>query len=113
MGKVVFWAIIRTAILIPLLWIVVDFIDFRFWWSMVIISIYGVIIHPAVIQYKLFVEENREVLKNTLCSSCRHFESSAVICLKYDKHPTLRELPCEGLEWEPKSLDYSESENSN
>lgn len=103
MGAIVFWTIIRIAILIPLLWIATDYIDYKYWWMIVSMSIYGFIIHPAFIQYKLFSDENREIITNTLCSSCQHFDETAVLCLKYDEHPTEKEIPCEGRDWEPQN----------
>lgn len=102
MGTIVYWTIIRIAILIPLLWISTNYIEYKYWWIMVMMSIYGFIIHPAVIQYKLFIEQHKEVITNTLCSSCKHFDETAVLCLKYDKHPTQEDIPCEGADWEPK-----------
>jgi hypothetical protein len=102
MGGIIYWTIIRIAILIPLLWIATNYIEFKYWWMVVTMSIYGIIIHPAFIQYRLFREENEEVITNTLCSSCKHFDETAVLCLKYDEHPTEDEIPCEGSDWEPK-----------
>ena len=64
-------------------------------------SIYGIIIHPTIIHYKLFEEKNKEIIESTLCSSCKHFDKTAVLCMKYDKHPSLEFLPCEGVDWEP------------
>ncbi len=101
MGGIIFWTILRVAILIPLLWIFIDWFEYKYWWAVVTISVYGFIIHPAVIQYKLFLEKNKEVLTNSLCSSCKYFDETAVICLKYDKHPTKEYVPCEGADWEP------------
>jgi hypothetical protein len=101
MGAIIYWTIIRIAVLIPLLWIATDYIDYKYWWMIVSMSIYGFVIHPAVIQYKLFNEENREIITNTLCSSCKHFDRTAVLCLKYDEHPTEEIIPCEGGDWEP------------
>lgn len=80
---------------------------------MAFLSIYGVIIHPAVIQYRLFMEENKDIIKNTLCSSCKHFDETAVLCLKYDQHPTLKNLPCEGADWEPIETSKQEREEIN
>jgi hypothetical protein len=102
MGGIIYWTIIRIAILIPLLWIATDYIEYKYWWMVVTMSIYGFIMHPAFIQYKLFREKNEEVITNTLCSSCKHFDESAVLCLKFDEHPTEDEIPCEGSAWEPK-----------
>lgn len=106
MGGIIFWAIIRTAILIPALWLLQGMVEYKFWWWMGILSVYGVIIHPAVIQYRLFQEENEDIIHDTLCSSCKYFDKSAVLCTKYDKHPTRDSLPCEGLDWEPREKNY-------
>ncbi|MCB0750077.1 MAG: hypothetical protein KDC52_01240 [Ignavibacteriae bacterium] len=102
MGGIIYWTIIRIAVLIPLLWIATEYIEYKYWWVMVSMSIYGFIIHPAVIQYKLFREQNNEVITNTLCSSCKHFEETAVLCSKYDEHPSKEIIPCDGVDWEPK-----------
>lgn len=102
MGHLIFWAIVRTAILIPSLWLLYGMMEYKYWWWFAILSIYGVIIHPLVIQYRFFYEANKEIIENTLCSSCKYFDKTAVLCMKYDKHPTLEELPCEGNDWEPK-----------
>lgn len=110
MGGIIFWAIIRTAILIPALWFLQGMMEYKYWWWLGILSVYGVILHPALIQYRLFTEENKEIIDNTLCSSCKHFDKSAVLCTKHDKHPSLKTLPCEGLDWEVKDSNYEAEE---
>jgi hypothetical protein len=112
MGSIVFWTIIRISILIPILWFLQGYIEFQFWWIINILSIYGFIIHPAAIHYRLFEEKNKEIIESTLCSTCRHFDKSAVLCMKYDKHPSKDFLPCDGLDWEPKSIDLNKEDIS-
>lgn len=102
MGGIVYWTLLRIAILIPLLWLAMDYIDYKFWWIIFSMSVYGVIIQPAVIQYRLFMEKNKDVISNSLCTSCKHFDETAVLCLKYDEHPTDEEVPCDGIDWQPK-----------
>ena len=102
MGEIVFWTLVRTLVMIPLIWISLDYFDYKFWWIISIIAIYIVIIHPAIISYKKFVEKNKDVNENSLCSSCRHYDKTAVLCMKYDKHPTMDFIPCNGVDWEPK-----------
>lgn len=102
MGKIVYWAIIRIAILIPALWILLEWLEYKYWMAFTALSIYGVVIHPIVIQYKIFMSENEGVINDTLCSSCKHFDETAVLCLKHDQHPTKEELPCDGIDWEVK-----------
>jgi len=60
------------------------------------------IVHPAMVSYRWFEERNKKVIESTLCSSCKHFDQSAVLCIKYDKHPTENYVPCDGVDWEPK-----------
>lgn len=102
MGEIVFWVIIRTAIVIPVIWLIKPYMDYGFWWTVGILLIYGAIIHPAVVKYKHFEEESQPVLEGTLCSKCKHFDGSAVLCMLYDEHPTEEYIPCGGNDWEPK-----------
>ena len=110
MGGIIFWGIIRTGILIPALWILYGMMEYKYWWWFGILTVYGVIIHPAMIQYRMFLHDNEEIINNTLCSSCKHFDSTAVLCQKYDQHPTLKNLPCKGVDWEPIGIKNEETE---
>ena len=102
MGEIVFWTIIRATVTIIGLWIIESQIDFQLWWIISIAAIYVLVIHPAIVSYRWFEERNKKVIESTLCSSCKNFDPSAVLCIKYDKHPTENYVPCEGVEWEPK-----------
>ena len=110
MGEIVFWTIMRTAITIPLVWLLQGYLDFKFWWVLSLFAIYGVIVHPAIIHYRLFEEKNKDIIESTLCSTCLHFDKSAVLCMKHDTHPTQEILPCEGLDWEPNAFQTSKDE---
>jgi len=103
LGEIVFWTLLRAAVTIPAVWLLRGYFDFQLWWMISLMAMYGIIIHPAVIHYKLFQERNKDIIENTLCSNCKHFDKTAVLCMKHDKHPTKTELPCEGLDWEPDS----------
>jgi hypothetical protein len=109
-GAVVFWTIVRALLVIPLLWILLGLIEMEYWWTLVVLCVYGVVIHPAVIHYRLFEEKNREIIETTLCSSCRYFEKSAVLCMKFDKHPSKTFLPCKGFDWEMRPPDRTEED---
>lgn len=106
MGEVVFWTIIRTAVVIPALWFLKGYFDPQLWWPVCIMGIYGIIIHPTLIHYKLFEQKNKDIIESTLCSSCKHFDKTAVLCMKHDKHPTIDYLPCEGIDWEPVGKEF-------
>jgi hypothetical protein len=111
MGAIVFWGLVRIAILMPTLWLLYGVVEYKYWWTILVLSVYGIVIHPAVIQYNLFMEKNKEIIHNTLCSSCKYFDKSAVLCLKHDQHPTLDNLPCGGIDWEMKENDYEQTES--
>jgi hypothetical protein len=102
MGDIVFWTLIRLAISIPAIWILKNYIDYQLWWIIVPFVLYGVAIHPAIVSYRRFEEKNKNVIEATLCSNCKHFDPTAVLCIKHDEHPTSDYLPCDGLDWEPK-----------
>ena len=101
MGEIVFWTIIRTAVTILGLWIIKSQIDTELWLLISVAAVYVLIIHPAVAAYRWFEEKNKKVIDSSLCSSCKNFDRSAVLCIKYDKHPTENYVPCDGVDWEP------------
>lgn len=103
MGEIIFWTIVRTAIIIPVIWVLHSYINFQFWGIVSLLAIYGAIIHPIIVYNKIFDEKNKDIIESTLCSTCKHFDKSAVLCMKHDKHPTKSFLPCDGLDWEPKN----------
>ncbi len=100
MGSIVYWTLIRLAVLIPVTWYLLDTIDYKFWWIISVTLFYLAIVHPAVIQYKKFKEE-ADPLKDTICNQCKHFDQTAALCMKYDEHPTPENIPCDGIHWEP------------
>lgn len=102
MGEVVYWTLLRLLISIPLLWILKDYLDYSIWWISVVFVLYGLVLHPAVLAYRKFEESNKTMINNSLCSSCKHFDKSAVLCIKYDQHPTENYIPCDGIDWSPR-----------
>jgi hypothetical protein len=102
MGEVVFWTLIRAAVTIIGLWIIKSQVDIELWLMISVAAVYVLIIHPAMVSYRWFEERNKKVIDSSLCSSCKNFDRSAVLCIKYDKHPTENYVPCDGVDWEPK-----------
>lgn len=102
MGVIVYWTIIRTAIVIVAVWLLKSQIDEQLWYIITIAISYGVIIHPAITGFRNFEEKNKSITESTLCSNCKHFDKSAVLCIKHDKHPTEDYIPCDGIHWEIK-----------
>ena len=104
-GSIVSWAIFRTAIVIVvslLLYEYVHWVDYTLWWGVTAISIYAVVLHPMQIQYRIYKEETSRVVRGTLCSSCRYFEETGVLCSKLDEHVSEEYVPCGGELWEPR-----------
>ena len=104
MGGIVYWGLLRTAVVIVLLWISYDYFDFKYFWIIVSLAIYIVVIHPIVSEYKSFISKNKNVIDNSLCSTCQHFNETAVLCMKYDEHPADDFTPCDGIDWEGKQI---------
>ena len=107
-GSIVSWTILRAAIVLVGSWILSEFMftnnaGYTIWWAVTALAVYAVVIHPTQIQYNIFKEETRLVMDGTLCSSCKHFEPTGVMCSKLDEHVTEDYLPCEGELWEPRS----------
>ncbi len=102
MGDIIFWTLVRIAVTLPALWILKSYVDEKLWWIVGSAAIYVVIIHPAFVAYRKFEKKSKKVLDSTLCATCKHFDPSAVLCMKYDKHPTEDYIPCDGIHWEPK-----------
>jgi hypothetical protein len=102
LGDIVFWTIIRTAITIAVVWILKSHIDEQLWYLVTVAIVYGIIIHPTVMGLRKFDFKNKSVLDSTICASCKHFDPSAVLCMKHDKHPTVDFIPCDGIHWEQK-----------
>jgi hypothetical protein len=101
-GKIVYYTILRFALSILILWFAKNHFDEKYFWIMSILGIYLFVFYPAYAAYKKFIDENRKTIEETLCSSCKHFDETAVLCMKYDKHPNETYIPCEGTDWEPK-----------
>ena len=60
------------------------------------------VLYPAYSEYVKFRENKVKKMEGTLCATCRHYDETAVLCMKYDKHPTPDYIPCGGNDWEPK-----------
>jgi hypothetical protein len=108
MGAIIYWTMIRFAAAIIGLWILHEHIDYSMWWMISAVGLYGFVVHPALVQYRLFREENKRIIESSLCSSCVHFDESSILCTKHDEHVTEEYIPCGGAGWEPKPTMESE-----
>ena len=103
LGSIIWMALLRFTATLIVAWYLKDHFDLYSEWLMVtVLIIYGVAIYPAQIQYEYFKQNNRRLMEETLCSSCRFFRPENLHCTKLDEHISEHYLPCEGEEWEPK-----------
>ncbi len=102
MGEIIYKTLLRVGLIILALWFFKDHFDEKFFWILSILTIYFFAFYPAYLSYKKFQDTNQKIITSTLCSTCKHFDETAVLCIKYDKHPTEDFIPCEGNAWEPK-----------
>ena len=102
MGDIVFWTIVRLAVLIPAVWILKSHIDEQLWWLITVAALYTIVIHPAIASFRKFESKTKSISESIICSSCKHFNESAFLCMKHDKHPSEDYIPCDGIHWEPK-----------
>lgn len=102
MGEIVYNTLIRFILILLTLWFSKTLFDENIFWIVSILAIFFFVFHPTFLAYKKFVDDNKNVITNSLCSTCKHFNESAVLCTKYDKHPTDNFIPCEGTDWEPR-----------
>jgi hypothetical protein len=102
LGEIVYNTLIRFILILLTLWFSKTLFDENIFWIVSILAIFFFVFHPTFLAYKKFVDDNKNVITNSLCSTCKHFNESAVLCTKYDKHPTDNFIPCEGMDWEPR-----------
>lgn len=106
LGSIIWMALLRLTITLFVAWYLQDhFNEYSEWWLVTALAIYGIAIYPAQIQYEYFKHNNRRLMEETLCSSCRHFRPENLHCTRLDEHISEHYLPCEGEEWEPKSFE--------
>ncbi len=110
-GSIVTWAIVRAAIVIILslvLYEYVKWIEYGVWWMVTFAALFAVVLYPAQIQYRLFKESTKNIVSGTLCSTCKYFEPTAIMCTMFDEHVSETYIPCEGVNWEPLSAEGKE-----
>ena len=104
-GSIVSWAILRAAGVIIVAYIVSEYVmwlDYSTWWILTLALFYGIVLWPMQVQYRIYREETARVMDGTLCSTCKYFEPTGVLCSKLDEHVSEHHIPCEGELWEPK-----------
>lgn len=103
MGLVVYRVLISLVFVISGLWVLKYYIDDTLWFIIAFFSLLGFVIQPAWSAYQDYVKKNKAILTNSICGSCKNYDPSAPVCIKYDENPTETYVPCDGLDWDPRS----------
>jgi hypothetical protein len=103
-GSIVLGALMRLTIVVLLSWWAMDIWRLQDYWSLFLLAIITLVMYPAYRQYTHFNDRITVLQESTLCGSCRHFDSTGQLCKLYDQHISTTHIPCEGQEWEPRSI---------
>jgi hypothetical protein len=107
-GSIVWGVLLRTAIIVFLSFIFYQFFGMQKFWWFTLLLIWFVSAYPAYRQYQIFQHRIQKVQEETLCGKCKYFESSSQLCRLYDEHISKNYIPCEGLSWEPTTVDEND-----
>jgi len=104
-GSIILGVLLRSFFII----ILAFFLKENFWWEkfwyVTLFVLWFFVAWPAIKQYQIFNEETEDFSESTMCGSCRNFDKTSRLCRKYDQHPTLDFLPCDGNDWEPTTFE--------
>lgn len=104
-GSIVWGVIMRSAILVFLSLIIVNYFALYSYWWFTLFLIWFLAIYPGWTQYQAFSKRIEEFSESTLCGSCKYFEKSGQLCSLYDEHVSKEHIPCDGDNWQPKSFE--------
>jgi hypothetical protein len=103
-GSIIWGIILRSTLIFILSFVFLEFVQMReHIWIALFLLWFGAI-YPGWKQFQVFNKQNKEILEDTLCGSCRNFDPTSQLCKIMDEHVTKNYIPCEGLNWEPKSF---------
>ena len=104
MGAIVFWGILRFALVIIASWLLYAYVpEHNDWWMMFFIAVVVVVLYPSSLAWKKHAATIAPDNQNPLCASCKHLAVREALCKITDEHVTKEYTPCEGLRWEPNS----------
>jgi len=104
-GSIVAGTIFRTAIIMVIVLAINGIFDLRTHWVIILLAIWFLVAYPAYKKYQKFNEEEDALSESIICGSCIHYDKSAQLCTIYDQHVKEDYIPCDGLDWEPRSKE--------
>jgi len=104
-GSIVWGIILRASIIVLFSFFFIQFFRFHGYWWLALFIFWFAAVYPGWKQFQHFDKKIKDIKENTLCGKCKYFESSGQLCKIYDEHITKDYIPCDGLDWEPKSFE--------
>lgn len=102
-GTIIWGLILRSAIVVVVTIILLGQYRNNDIWYLSLFLMWLFALYPGWTQYKKYENRIKKFKENTLCGSCRNFEETSQLCKIYDQHVSSNNIPCEGMDWEPKS----------
>src|SRR4051812_49273657 len=102
MGAIIYWGLVRFAILMVAMWLLYSYVpNYSEWWTLFFIAVGVIVIYPAQIAFRKHQEATSRANQNPLCATCRNFVPREALCGALDEHVKKHYTPCEGQAWEP------------
>jgi hypothetical protein len=103
MGSIIYWGLLRFAVVLVSFWFLRDVIEkYGDWWSLFFVAIGVVVLYPAQLAYMQHREKVKQVNLEVICTSCKHYNRDEALCTALDQLVTSSIVPCEAVMWEPK-----------
>ncbi len=103
-GSIVFAGLVKTAIVVPIIWFVVETYHLQYYWMVALFVLFAVVAYPAYRKYDQFKEQSRRMSDDLICTKCKHFDSTGILCTIYDEHVSKQKIPCGGDSWEARGF---------
>lgn len=104
-GIIVWGVLSRVFILTIAASIFVPLYNLFNYWYLLLFVFWLLAFYPGFQEYQKFQEQSKQIIDSTMCGSCVNFSADNQLCKIYDQHITTDIIPCEGLDWEPKSYE--------
>lgn len=103
MGEIIYWGLVRFAIVLIAAWVAYRFIpNYGDWWALFFVAVSVVVVYPAQLAWRKHQQTISGANQNALCATCRYLAEREALCTKLDEHVRIDYTPCGGEGWEPK-----------
>jgi hypothetical protein len=104
-GAIIYWGLVRFALVLVLAWLLYSFVpNYGDWWMLFFIAVAVIVIYPAQLAWRKHISTIGQANQNALCATCRHLISREALCSVTDEHVRSDYTPCNGEAWEPTQI---------